>query len=180
MKILVVHPYDESTNVLEKVYSGKPVDVLHRQDLTREEVEAAIEAGNYDRVVLMGHGTPEGLCNMHTKSYVFDHGSYRNKVRPRGIEVIAIWCHANVFFLKYDDLKDVFFTGMFVSEMKEAREYIAESVDDVTIDTQFRNFANVLRRAIELPIGDVRKYIKENYTGGDPVTAFNRECLGFE
>ena len=180
MKILVVHPYDESTNTLERVYSGKPVDVLHRRDLTRTEVEAAIEAGNYDRVVLMGHGTPEGLCNMYTKSYVFDHGSYKNRVKPRRIEVIAIWCNANVFFLKYDNPKDVFFTGMFISEQKEARDYIAESVDDETIEKQFKLFSDVLREAIDLPIADIRKYINQHYMGKDPVTKFNRECMFIE
>ena len=177
MNILIVHPFDESTNVLERVYNGCAYDVLHRRNLTRVEVESAIESGSYDRVVLLGHGTPEGLCNMWTGSYVFDRGSYKNKVAPRGIETIATWCNANEFFLKFDEPKDTFSTGMFISEQREARRYFVEEIEDEVIEKQFRLFADVLRVAVTLPIDQVRTYIDENYVGLDPITRFNRENM---
>lgn len=177
MNILIVHPFDETTNVLERVYSGMPYDVLHRGNLTRQDVENAIEAGNYDRVVLLGHGTPEGLYNFNTDKYVFDCGSYKNKVAPRGIEAIAVWCHANDFFLKFDEPETVFSTGMFISEQREAQHYFIDKIEDDVIEAQFRLFSGVLREAVALPIKEIRNYIAQNYVGQDPITRFNRECM---
>ena len=73
-KILVVHPYDESTLQLERVYSRKSCDVLHSRSLGWENVYNALPEGQYDRVFLLGHGTSLGLCNMETGDTVFgDH-----------------------------------------------------------------------------------------------------------
>ena len=177
MNTLIVHPFDESTNVLERVYSGMPYDVLHRRNLTRQDVENAIEAGNYDRIVCLGHGTPEGLYNFYTDKYVFDRGTYKNKVAPRGIEVIAVWCNANDFFLKFDEPDTVFSTGMFISEKREAERYFVEEIEDDVIQAQFRLFSNVLREAVAIPIKEIRNYIAQNYVGLDPITRFNRECM---
>ena len=177
MKTLVIHPYDTTTLVLENVYHNADVDVLHRSDLTRQDVENAIDAGGYDRLVLLGHGTPEGLYNFATNDYVFDRGTYRDKVLPRNIEVIAVWCNANDFFLHFDEPENVFATGMFISELREAKDYFLHEATEETIYNQFVLFSKVLRTAAYLPIKDVRNYIEKNYVGLDEVTKFNRECM---
>lgn len=179
MKTLVVHPYDESTLELEKVYAGKPVDVLHREDLSRRDVETALFTGHYDRVILLGHGTEYGLYNMRTGKYVFDIGTFRNNVMPRKMEVVAVWCHANIFFIDADNLGNVFYTGMFVSEPKEAVQYGLNATEK-EIAAQFRKFSRILNTAAFMPMDEIRPYVEKKYTGKDEVTRFNRECLGFE
>lgn len=179
MKTLVVHPYDESTLELEKVYAGHSVDVLHREDLSRKDVEAALFTGHYDRIILLGHGTEYGLYNMKTEKYVFDLGTFKNNVLPRKIEVIGIWCHANIFFIDADNLDRVFYTGMFVSEMREAEQYGLKATEK-EVTAQFRKFSKILNTAAFLPMEEIRPYVEKKYTGKDEVTKFNRECFGFE
>ena len=173
-KTLVVHPYDETTLELEEVYRGKPVDILHRADITRADVEDAIAMGGYRRVILLGHGTPLGLCNMKTNSYIFDHGTYKNYTHARSIELVAVWCNANQFFMKVDEPDDVFSTGMFVSELREAKDYFLNKATEQEIHDQFLLFSKVLNTAAFLPINKIKEYIDENYIGEDEVTKFNR------
>lgn len=177
MNTLIIHPYDESTAELEKVYANKSVDVLHRRNVSREDVENALHDGNYDRVILLGHGTPEGLVNMWTGEHVFDPEMYRSSVIPRKMEVVAIWCNANLFFLKWDEPSSVFSTGMFISEVREARDYSLYEADEEVIRKQFELFSEVLSTAAYLPIAEIRDYIDLNYTGQDEVTRFNREQM---
>lgn len=177
-KTLIIHPYDESTNELEEVYRGLPVDVMHREDITKTQVDNALRYGNYERVVLLGHGTQHGLCNMNTFKYVFDHDSYYGIVRPKGIETICIWCYADEFFDGYVsgnvEIPPHFATGMFISEEREA-ELLGVEADEETILSQFKLFSNVLRTAVRLPIDEIKPYISEHFTGDDEVTKFNRK-----
>lgn len=174
MNTLVVHPYDETTLELERVYAGKQADVLHSETLARSDVETALLTGRYDRIILLGHGTEYGLCNMKSDSYVFDLGLLRKIVIPRKIEVVAIWCHASLFFIDNADPSSVFSTGMFISEVREARDYFLFEADEDTVRRQFELFSEVLSTAAFLPISQIREYVDRHYVGDDEVTRFNR------
>lgn len=180
MKTLVVHPYDFSTLELEAVYRQRPVDLLHTREMNSGDVEEVLSFGLYDRVILLGHGTPEGLCNMRTKEYVFDHTTYRRFIEPRHVEVIAIWCNADQFFQKYGCPENVFSTGMFVSELSEARDYCLLDATYEEINKQFLLFSEVMRTAAYLPMNQIIHYINEHYIGDDEVTKFNRRQMGLE
>lgn len=175
-KVLVVHPYDETTKELEAVYAGKDVDVLHRKDLTDIDVRAVLEHGKYERIILLGHGSEQGLYNRKNWEFVFDHDIYRNCVVPNNIEVIAIWCHANIFFMKDDEPENVFATGMFISEVSEAGHYFINESEQV-IKKQFKLFSDVMSVAAYLPMNEIRDYVSKNYIGKDRVTKFNRENM---
>lgn len=180
MKTLVVHPYDETTLELERVYAGKRTDILHDETLSRKDVEAALLNGCYNRILLLGHGTEYGLYNMKTDLFVFNHSTLRNIIIPRKIEVVAIWCHASLFFANQVNCASVFSTGMFISEIKEARDYFLNEVNEETIRRQFELFSEVLSTAAFLPMAEIRGYINLHYVGDDEVTRFNREQMLLE
>lgn len=175
-RTLVVHPYDETTRELEAVYAGKDVDVLHRSDLTGIDVRAALERVSYERIILLGHGSEQGLYNRKNGEFVFDHNIYRYYVVLNNIEVIAIWCHANIFFMKHDEPESVFSTGMFISELDEAAHYFINESEN-TIKKQFKLFSDVMSVAAYMPMNEIRDYVSKNYVGKDKVTKFNRENM---
>lgn len=178
-KILVVHPYDESTRQLERVYSGKPCDVLHTRNLSWRYVYSALAEGGYDRVFLLGHGAPLGLCNRETGETVFDRETYENCIRGTKIEIVAIWCDADKFFDRIDNPNPHFCTGMFISEQKEAKEYMIEESEE-KINEQFELFSKLLSDIFESPIEKYFDYLNEHYTGDSPVIKFNREEMFFD
>ena len=55
---LVIHPEDQSTNFLSKIYEGKDWKVI-RTDITDKELQNIIK--EHDRIIMLGHGTPYGL-----------------------------------------------------------------------------------------------------------------------
>jgi hypothetical protein len=178
-KILVVHPYDESTLQLERVYSGKSCDILHRRSLGWEDVYKALLEGQYDRVFFLGHGTSFGLCNMKTGEIVFDRLTYERCIRGTDTEIVAIWCNADEFFKNIDNPNPHFCTGMFISEPSEAKAYmIEESVEK--INEQFNLFSNLLSDIFDSPIENYFNYLNEHYTGDNPIIKFNREEMLFD
>ena len=178
-KILVVHPYDESTLQLERVYSRKSCDVLHSRSLGWENVYNALLEGQYDRVFLLGHGTSLGLCNMETGDTVFDRLTYEKCIRGTGTEIVAIWCNADKFFNKIEKPNPHFCTGMFISEPSEAKVYmIEESVEK--INEQFKLFSKLLSDIFDSPIENYFNYLNEHYTGDSPIIKFNRSEMLFD
>lgn len=175
-KVLVVHPYDETTKELEVIYEGKDVDVLHRKDLDSIDVRRMLQIGNYDRIILLGHGSEDGLFNKKNNLYVFTRELYRDYIEHKDIEVIAIWCHANEFFIKEGEPENVFATGMFISEVGEAGAYFINESEQV-IKKQFKLFSDVMSVAAYLPMNEIRDYVSKNYIGKDKVTKFNRESM---
>ena len=178
-KILVVHPYDESTRQLERVYSGKPCDVLHTRNLSWRYVYDALAEGDYDRVFLLGHGTSLGLCNMETGETVFDRETYEKCIRNTGTEIVAIWCNADVFFTKIENPEPHFCTGMFISEVSEAKTYMIKESEE-KINEQFELFSKLLSDIFDSPIENYFNYLNEHYTGDSPVIEFNREEMLFD
>lgn len=112
MKQLFIHINDPSTTFLSAIYSGINADVITRNTMTPNELNKRIM--RYDRIVMMGHGSPRGLFDCRG-SFVI---SKDNVEALRDKENIYIWCHANAFVANYG-LKG-FSTGMFISEVGEA------------------------------------------------------------
>ncbi len=64
---LVIHPSDPSTDCLKVIYENRDWTVIRDFDESPEYIAGQI--GKYDRIVLLGHGTAEGLmpCSMRRK-----------------------------------------------------------------------------------------------------------------
>jgi hypothetical protein len=61
MRTLVIHPKDKTTDFLKPIYANRDWTVI-TGGCTKEEVNKAI--GEHDHIIMMGHGTPQGLLAM--------------------------------------------------------------------------------------------------------------------
>ena len=63
--MIVVHPSDPSTKMLSLIYEGIEDVTLFDSYLQRDEILAAIAAAPKDEpVLLLGHGSPDGLYDL--------------------------------------------------------------------------------------------------------------------
>ena len=61
MRTLVIHPKDKTTDFLKPIYANRDWTVI-TGGCTKEEVNKAIS--EHDHIIMMGHGTPQGLLAM--------------------------------------------------------------------------------------------------------------------
>ena len=123
MRILVIHPNDPSTQFLCRLYEDLPNVTKLTEENSDKEIREALQHGNYDLYMFLGHGGEDGLyaptkvrhewmqfgrCIINSSHVQF----MRNKV------CFGIWCNANIFAVKYS-LTGIF-TGMVISEIIEA------------------------------------------------------------
>lgn len=62
MSILVIHPKDKTTDFLKPIYYGRNDVTVITGGCTKEDVAKAID--EHDHIVMLGHGTPQGLLSM--------------------------------------------------------------------------------------------------------------------
>lgn len=160
MKTLVIHPDDRSTDFLKKIYEGKDWTIINDHQACRSRKVITNLIKKHDRIIMMGHGYPGGLfytCINPNMVYLL-----------REKECVCIWCNADKFVNKYN--LTGFFTGMFISEVGEARYYGITATQE-QIDYSNNLFATELNKVID--DDKVHRLIKEAYTGDDPVIQFN-------
>ena len=172
MSTLVIHPSDSNTDFLKPIYSGLDCSVINN-DLPEEEIRNAIIQSS--RLILMGHGTEDGLLGWNR--LVFHAGMLMSlNHNPNNI---FIWCHADKFVSNHQ--LSGFYSGMFISEPLEALFYDLDVADE-QIEFSNRLFASALRYALErrLPAELVYKTVKKYYQSPDcPIIQFNRKRLYF-
>lgn len=177
MKTLFVHPYDPSTEFLHIVYdrhaNNSDVTIINGEKLNKIKRKDFIKAiKDNDRIVFMGHGTEYGLLDMIRKRYVIT----PNEVQfIKDKEVICYWCNANIFVEKYD--LNAFSTGMFVSEIDEAKWYNLPTEQEL-IDESNTLFCKTLSSCIFDSLEIIHDRINNEYIGDNPIIKFNRECMG--
>ena len=73
MKTLVIHPIDPTTHFLEKIYEGKDWTILRPgksssvMHVSKKDIKEAIK--DHDRIVMLGHGTQDGLLGSTTQEW---------------------------------------------------------------------------------------------------------------
>ena len=177
MRILFVHPTDPSTAFGSIIYQDylqwDDVTLITGNSISRKDIREAIQS--HDRIVFIGHGTELGFCDMKSWRYLItleDLQFLRNK------EVICFWCNANIFAEKCD--LNAFATGMFVSELQEAKTYNLPE-DQNLIDYSNTLMCNILSRCIFDPIEEIKSVVYRGYVSEiNPIIHFNRECMGFK
>lgn len=70
-KILVIHPKDRTTDFLKPIYHGRGDVTVITGGCTKADVAKAID--EHDHIIMMGHGTPQGLLAM---------GQFNGKPKP--------------------------------------------------------------------------------------------------
>jgi hypothetical protein len=171
MKTLIIHPQDSSTSFLDIVYAPIENKTVITGGISKSEVQQLIR--EHDRVMMMGHGSPGGLFNIHHNSFTNCGNGYiiDQQMVPLLNEKdnsVFIWCNADKFVDMFK-LKG-FYSGMFISEVGEANycskdfpinsnEYIKlRTTTQEEVDESNYGFVNIIAKYIN----DDKELIHEN------------------
>lgn len=178
MKTLVIHPDDRSTDFLKAVYKDLPDVTLVTGGCYKDDIRRMIEA--HDRVIMLGHGTPHGLLGMgafpHCGFIVDDTHADVLKEKDNSI---FIWCNADQY-VGYNKLKG-FNTGMFVSEVGEARVMgLPFGTNQNHVDESNEAFVKAVSMVIDDDPELLHRYVKHDYgelAWRNPVAKYNYDRL---
>ena len=178
-KTLVIHPEDDTTDFLCPIYRGMRDKTVIRKNISRKELLEL--ADGHERVIMLGHGSPEGLFaanafpDRRKGEFVVD----KELVRAlRDKDNIYIWCHADQFVQRHK--LTGFYTGMFISEMLEALYYDLD-VSQKSIDHSNKTFTRMVAGQVREHSSEIHRMVKKGYgllQEVNPVIAFNCERLG--
>ena len=176
---LVIHPKDASTDFLTRIYKDKDWTSIRSWPQDPASLKRFINC--YDRIIMMGHGTPSGLLNVSSfygdepnQFYVIDN-YFADLLQTK--ETVSIWCHSDQFARQYK--LPGFHTGMIISEVSEAQYVLGKTPlnAEETLDNM-NLFADVVGKHIDNPnLLEMQKLIREQYNRDDPVSAFNRDNI---
>jgi hypothetical protein len=142
MTTLIIHPADKSTDFLRPIYQDLKHKTVITGPITRDGLHALIKA--HDRIIGLGHGSPSGLFSMSSGgfgSYILGAGEVEVL---RGKELVGIWCHCNQFMERHR--LNGLYSGMFISEVSEARYYGLNEVTQADVNESNDAFAKILGR----------------------------------
>lgn len=176
---LVIHPKDASTDFLARIYKDKDWTSIRSWPQDPASLKRFINC--YDRIIMMGHGTPSGLLNVGSfygdepnQFYVIDN-YFADLLQTK--ETVSIWCHSDQFARQYK--LPGFHTGMIISEVSEAQYVLGKTPlnAEETLDNM-NLFADVVSKHIDNPnLLEMQKLIREEYNRDDPVSVFNRKNI---
>ncbi len=162
MKTLVIHPQDPTTDFLKVIYKDTDYTIINARP-SKKILKESIKA--HDRIIMLGHGFEKGLFDLNGDCVIDSNLVYllREKL------CVAIWCNADVFFLKYG-LKGIY-SGMIISEYIESMMY---SVICDYADLENSNVAFAREMKILIENNDLDNF-KLNYSDIDNnVIEFNK------
>lgn len=148
--MLVVHPHDRTTAVLQVLYEGLEAQVVTTNCSHRDMQHLLRHVALREPILLLGHGSDRGLFyRKDDTSAEFDkiivghpHGHALRKHRG---SLIGIWCHANLF-AQAEGLHGLF-SGMIISELSEAEQY-GVATDQASMDHTNRIMFAQLRQLL--------------------------------
>lgn len=167
MKTLVIHPSDITTDFLAAVYPKNATII--RTDISDSLLIDLIKA--HDLIILLGHGISNGLIGceriMINRTFV---PYLKDKL------CICIWCYASDF-VKENNLKTPFSTGMFISELGEAYQN-SVTTDHFELENSNNDFAKIVGAALEYSLIEndfnlLKDRIYSEYANATPLRAFN-------
>jgi len=147
MKTLVIHPEDPTTTFLERVYERLDDTTVIRGGMAPSDVADHIL--NYDRVIVLGHGTPYGLLavgQFGASPYVIDQRHLPALKTTSGS--IYIWCHADQFVQRHCLISPLY-SGMFISEIGEAYMLGLENTKPQDVSVYNATFASLLNKELK-------------------------------
>ena len=171
--MLVIHPSDQTTDFLRPLYEGREdVQLVTGKESRKEFGSILFHLHPGEKVMLLGHGSPAGLFRLEEDGEYHLYVGHPMVYALRKHPVIGIWCHADLFARK-EHLHGLF-SGMIVSEMKEAQEYgISCSQED--LDRENANLAERLRALFDhvVPFQEIPSRLAEMDTARTQLTRFN-------
>jgi hypothetical protein len=182
MKTLVIHPNDRSTDFLTPIYTNlksfpdfDEVTII-RGGMSKDEVDQEIK--QHDRIMMMGHGSPNGLFSIGqfgTQAFIIN---YTTVPLLQDKECVFIWCNADQF-VKEHNLKGLY-SGMFISEVSEASACGLPNTSQSTVDESNDYFAKELGSVSEKSLDEMYEHIKYTYgmlTEDNAVAEYNHNRL---
>lgn len=179
MKILVIHPKDESTTFLEPIYENVDGKEIIQSQTTPKKVSKLIKTSG--RVLMMGHGSPRGLFSMNLfDAYYrpFVIRSDESVMLKKQTENVYIFCHANEY-VEANDLHG-FYSGMFISEVREAILCGISNPTKAMVTESNQAFSRIVGKHINLPKNELYQKVIEEYgelAKINPVAAYNLSRL---
>ena len=162
MQTLVIHPHDESTHFLKPIYENIPNKTVITGGVSKAEMCDLIDS--YDRVMMMGHGSPWGLFSVgkftDTTPYIIDHTMVYLLLQKQNS--VFIWCNADQFVNRHQ-LKGLY-SGMFISEVGEAMYCGLPNTPQDVVTESNDSFATMLGNVIDKPIRDAYNEVKKQYS----------------
>ena len=179
MKTLIIHPEDYSTTFLKPIYRNVAEKTVVTGGVTREELAELIIS--HDRVMMMGHGSPAGLLAVGqfpgAGIYIADHRLVT--VLEKKNNSVFIFCNAD-HFVEYYEL-DGFYSGMFISEVREAEMMGLSGISQTLVDQSNHYFGLIAGKHINHSspetICDNIKMEYGEFVIENPVVSFNIERL---
>lgn len=170
MKTLIIHPKDETTDFLKRIYSD-----IREYTLITEKCKDKLELNtlikDHDRIIMLGHGFPSGLWSTPDRSLIIT-DEHAELLRDK--DCIFIWCNADRYVYKHN-LKG-FYTGMIISEVAEAN-YCEVDASQQEVDESNFLFADTIGRYILNPENMHSLITSEYNSKTNPVIMYNQERI---
>lgn len=179
MKNLVIHPEDASTFFLKPIYEKVENKTVVDKGSSPQKVEGLIK--NSDRVMMMGHGNPNGLFSIKCFAGAFNPyiiGKDDVDTLRKQAQNVYVWCHANRF-VEENDLHG-FYSGMFISEVGEANFCGVRDANQEMVNESNRVFSEIVGEGINLPKEELYEKVITEYgelAKTNPVAAYNLKRL---
>lgn len=180
MKTLIVHPEDSTTDFLKVVYEKIPNQTVITGGISYLDLNKLV--GSHDSVILLGHGTPEGLSSvgqfLDANRFIID---YR-MVEPLKLkkQCLFVWCNADWFVEVYHLAG--FYTGMFISEVAEAWSCGLTYVSLSMVEESNFEFSRIMSTVVQEDPRSIYKRVRVEYRKvgkRNPVALFNWQRLFF-
>jgi hypothetical protein len=184
--ILVIHPDDRSTDFLKPSYVDLDATVLTQPD---EFYNLAETMKRYNRIIMMGHGSPNGLFMPRIEGVEEDengelfeysdysiNNTYADILREK--RTVCVWCNADKYVVP-NDLHG-FYTGMVISELCEADYCDVKGCNPKQLEQSSNKFTMGLKEAIKVDGPESLNIFKEIYNNPkNPIMGYNRKRLYF-
>lgn len=182
--VLLIHPDDRTTDFLKPTYSDLDATVLTKPD---EFFNLAETMKRHNRIIMMGHGSPNGLFMPTVKGveedengelfeytdYSINH-SYANILREK--RTVCVWCNADRYVVP-NDLHG-FYTGMAISELCEADYCDVKGCNPKQLEESNTKFTMGLKESLKVDGPESVKIFKEiYYNPKNPIMVYNRKRL---
>jgi hypothetical protein len=179
MKVLVIHPKDPSTEFLNIVYENIPDKTVITGGINRKELADLIDT--HDRVMMLGHGCSKGLFSIYQFKNIWN-GLIIDEslvwLLNEKTDNVFIWCNADQFVNKHG-LKG-FFSGMFISEVAEAKYCGLLGMDQEIVTESNLEFCNILSKHINEGKETIYENVMKEYgviAENNPVAFYNYNRL---
>ena len=182
---IIIHPNDNSTRFLKRLYSGYGEQTLLTEENNNKAIKEALMNENDSRILMMlGHGCPQGLfAPRKDKNYqngidqfgrLIINASHVQMLRKK--LCIGIWCYAVDFARKYN--LHGLFSGMIISELEEAQDCGMYEFTKEEMQMYSQDFAEALYDCInKYPLNEVPQAMENYISNPNRLEQFNYSNL---